>query len=71
MTDQADYWNRVADAKTFAHPLDDELLALAPRDPRILDLGCGYGRTLAHLRERGFERLVGIDTSAGMIARGK
>jgi SAM-dependent methyltransferase len=68
---QVDYWDRVADAKTFSHPLDDELLELAPRTARVLDLGCGYGRTLAQLHERGYRHLSGVDTSGAMIARGR
>lgn len=33
----------------------------------VLDLGCGNGRNLAVLRERG--RAVGLDASAGLLAR--
>jgi SAM-dependent methyltransferase len=33
----------------------------ASEDDRILEVGCGSGRHLAHLRERGFEDLWGID----------
>ena len=40
-------------ADVFSHYLDD--------DAAILEVGCGSGRHLAHLRDRGFENLTGID----------
>jgi len=69
---QAAYWNRVAAAKTFTHPLDTTLLAaeLGPQDP-ILDVGCGYGRLVSELRARGFDCVVGVDTAEAMVARGR
>jgi arsenite methyltransferase len=36
-------------------------------DSLIIDIGCGAGGTLQFLRERGFERLVGLDCSADMM----
>ncbi|WP_123538381.1 class I SAM-dependent methyltransferase [Halosimplex salinum] len=33
----------------------------AADDARILEIGCGSGRHLAHLRDQGFERLAGVD----------
>jgi len=72
VTPPSDYWNRVAETKTFCHPLDvDRVAMLVPRDARILDLGCGYGRTLAQLAALGYHRLVGIDTAGAMVARGR
>ena len=41
------------------------------RDNSILDVGCGYGRTLGELYYNGYRNLIGIDFSKGMIARGK
>lgn len=32
-----------------------------PNDAAILEIGCSSGRHLAHLRDRGFENLTGID----------
>ncbi|QDX41305.1 class I SAM-dependent methyltransferase [Salarchaeum sp. JOR-1] len=43
-------------ADAFSHYLDD--------DASILELGCGSGRHLAQLRDRGFEDLHGIDINA-------
>ncbi|MEM1418048.1 MAG: class I SAM-dependent methyltransferase [Myxococcota bacterium] len=70
-TDQRAYWNRVADAKTFHHPLDARWLpADLGRNSPILDVGCGYGRLVSALRTEGFGNVVGVDTSAAMVARG-
>jgi len=64
------YWDRVADDKTFTHPLDVVALKrLLPREAVILDFGCGYGRTLGVLKDAGFSKLYGVDTSAAMIER--
>jgi SAM-dependent methyltransferase len=68
----AEYWSRVAEEKTFGHPLDTRLLsAHLDRDARILDWGCGYGRLLMELRAAGYRNLVGLDFAPGMIERGK
>jgi SAM-dependent methyltransferase len=40
-------------------------------DIPVLDIGCGYGRTLQELYEIGYCRLTGIDFSSRMIARGR
>jgi SAM-dependent methyltransferase len=72
MDDQRPYWDGVAEQKTFSHPLHEAWLdAWLPRSARILDYGCGYGRTLAELADRGFENGVGMDFSARMIERGR
>ncbi len=69
--DQHEYWDRVADEKTFSHPLDAGRLARHLRpDARVLDLGCGYGRATNELAQLGYDAL-GVDPAAGMIARGK
>ena len=34
-------------------------------------MGCGYGRTLNELYQNGYNKLIGIDFSSGMIERGK
>lgn len=64
------YWDRVASEKRFAHPLRLDWLACHLRaHSRVLDYGCGYGRTLAELEAAGFENLVGVDFSAAMLER--
>jgi len=69
---QIDYWNGVADAKTFSHPVPIAVFrkVLAPA-ARILDYGCGYGRTCAELIGAGYPNTIGIDISEEMLKRGK
>ncbi len=45
MPGQSGYWDRSA-AKTFTHPLSDDFTAALEHSDRILDYGCGYGRSL-------------------------
>lgn len=69
---QISYWDRVACQKRFSHPLRlDWLEKYSTRQARILDYGCGYGRTLADLSAAGFTNLVGIDFSGRMLARAR
>ena len=42
-----------------------------PQDARILDFGCGYGRTLAELAAAGYAGLTGLDFSQSLVERGK
>lgn len=70
MTSESNYWDRVAHEKRFSHPLRrDWLRSYLNRDARILDYGCGYGRTLTELSDAGYENVVGIDFSAAMLSR--
>lgn len=41
------------------------------KDARILDFGCGYGRTLVELESGGFTNLTGIDFSDSLVKRGR
>jgi SAM-dependent methyltransferase len=68
---QTGYWNRVANEKRFSHPLRTDWLLryLKNSQARILDYGCGYGRTLAELAEAGYHNLAGVDFSGAMLAR--
>ena len=52
--------------------LTDEALAACrlPQGARVLDVGCGAGGTVAHLRERGLAA-VGVDASAALLAAGR
>jgi SAM-dependent methyltransferase len=69
---QIGYWDRVAHDKRFSHPLRfDWLTQYSNKQVRILDYGCGYGRTLVELAEAGFQNLVGVDFSEAMIARAR
>jgi SAM-dependent methyltransferase len=68
---QISYWDRVANEKRFSHPLRHDWLARYFRNSKakILDYGCGYGRTLADLSATGFKNLFGVDFSEAMLAR--
>jgi SAM-dependent methyltransferase len=68
---QQDYWNRVAKAKTFTHPLNLTLFgAWVDKDAVIIDYGCGYGRLVKQLCENGFGNVKGFDTSVELVSRG-
>jgi SAM-dependent methyltransferase len=68
---QTAYWDAAATTKRFTHPLHTPWLNDISRSAAILDYGCGYGRTLGALEQRGFDKLAGVDTSPGMIARAR
>lgn len=72
MTDlnsQLEYWNTAGTQKPFAHPLNLRRVRQWISDEgRILDYGCGYGRTLGELFNEGYEHLIGLDFSPAMIA---
>ncbi|WP_370418678.1 class I SAM-dependent methyltransferase [Streptomyces sp. QH1-20] len=69
--DSGDYWETTGAARTFTHPLDPELLSrYFSVDDRILDYGCGYGRLLAQLAERGYRDVRGVEPSAALVDRG-
>jgi len=65
------YWDAQAASLTFTHPLNLGWLAQLPKAARILDYGCGYGRTIAELAAAGWTNAVGVDSSAAMIERGR
>ncbi|MEP7142308.1 MAG: methyltransferase domain-containing protein [Ferruginibacter sp.] len=69
---QKDYWDSVAQQKTFTHPISiNLLLQYAGKNAAIIDYGCGYGRIVKELLESGFLNAAGYDTSIGFIKRGK
>ncbi len=69
---QVEYWNSVSEQKDFTTPFQAEQFAkYVKKDSIILDVGCGYGRTLDELYHDGYHNLIGIDFSSGMIERGK
>src|SRR5215210_8324354 len=67
---QMSYWDRVAQQKRFSHPLRLEWLErYLDSRARVLDYGCGYGRTLGELGQAGYQNVMGVDFSAAMLAR--
>jgi SAM-dependent methyltransferase len=65
------YWDGKATQAAFTHPLRLDWLAEIPKRARLLDYGCGYGRTLSELHEAGWRNSVGVDLSPAMIERGR
>ncbi|SNS88012.1 Methyltransferase domain-containing protein [Anaerovirgula multivorans] len=69
---QKDYWDSVSEKKQFTTPFQaDEFSKYISKNNTILDVGCGYGRTLDELYQIGFKNLIGIDFAEGMIKRGR
>lgn len=69
--EQQEYWNLAADTKKFTTPFHSDIFSqYIDKDAYILDVGCGYGRTLNELHEAGYTNLHGIDFSEKMIERG-
>ncbi len=70
--DQKEYWDSVSESKKFSTPFQMELFRehVSP-DMKVLDVGCGYGRTMRELDEAGYKDLTGVDFSQGMIEQGK
>lgn len=72
MKNQQRYWNKVANEKTFTHPINISLLAkFISKDVCIVDYGCGYGRIVEELTQNNFTNVKGFDTSIELINRGK
>jgi SAM-dependent methyltransferase len=69
---QTIFWDSVSADKEFSHPLDLSRFArLVPRDARILDYGCGYGRVCRELFAAGYRNTHGVDLSPRMIERAR
>ncbi|MDY0014882.1 MAG: class I SAM-dependent methyltransferase [Bacteroidales bacterium] len=69
---QKNIWNELAYKKSFTTPLQMDLVnKYIQKDAAVLDVGCGYGRSLNELHLNGFTRLYGIDFSEKMIERAK
>jgi len=68
---QEKYWDEMAEEKEFPTPFPmAHFKKYATNEMDILDVGCGYGRTLNELHENGFKNLTGVDFSKGMVKRG-
>lgn len=72
MMQKEKYWNKVASEKEFTTPFKLDLFKnYVDNKAKILDYGCGYGRTLNFLGKNGFRDLYGVDLSENMIKRAK
>ena len=72
LDDQRRFWDRAAEEKTFTTPFRlGDFGRYVSRDMSVLDVGCGYGRTLNELSEHGYIELTGVDFSERMIDRGR
>jgi SAM-dependent methyltransferase len=72
LENQFEYWDRMASLKTFTHPIDFERFhSFVPEKARVLDFGCGYGRTCDELHRKGFRNITGVDSSEKMVRRGR
>ncbi|MCD7746411.1 MAG: class I SAM-dependent methyltransferase [Lachnospiraceae bacterium] len=70
--EQKEYWNNVSAKKEFTTPFQMEKFSeYVNMEGTIVDIGCGYGRTLDELYQNGYHNLIGIDFSKGMIDRGR
>jgi|EP00670_Eutreptiella_braarudii_P003005 SAM-dependent methyltransferase len=70
--DQKDYWSLNAPTCAFSTPFHmDAFCQQVPFEKKVLDYGCGYGRTLMELSKAGFTDLHGVDFCPEMIDRAK
>ena len=68
--DNREYWDMVANDKNFTTPFQSDLFKkYVDINKSVLDIGCGYGRTLKELYDLGYRNLIGIDFSKEMIDR--
>lgn len=70
MKDQIKAWDAeyIAHGRMWRGPGDiEDIIKYLPEGARVLDLGCGNGKTLKTLREKGF-MTVGLDTSREALA---
>ncbi len=66
------YWEHLPPETVFTTPLRSDVFTPAVgRDAAVLDVGCGYGRTLAELDRLGYRNLTGADRSRSLIERGR
>ena len=72
LLNQNDYWNKVAGEKTFNHEPDWKFLQKnIANESKILDFGSGYGRLVEKFANRGYQNIIGIDSSEKMIERAR
>lgn len=69
MIQNSKIWDEQSELKGFCTPNRADIMKIynIDKSASILDLGCGYGRTLNNLWEMGYANLTGIDYSRGML----
>jgi len=69
MSHAKDYWDSAAGVKEFTIPFDASLFSrfIPSSGSSILDIGCGYGRTLKELHDKSYRNLSGADISQKML----
>jgi SAM-dependent methyltransferase len=70
--DSIKYWDSVAGSKEFTLEFEvDKFISELPDFANVLDVGCGYGRSMLQLHKAGVKNLSGCDTSPKMIEQAK
>ena len=70
--DTKTFWNEIGYKKNFVDLFYlDKLSEFMKKDDCIVEYGCGYGRILNLLWDKGFKNLIGFDLSPKMLERGK
>lgn len=66
------FWDEKGSKKTFSDPFFiREFENNVPKESRILDYGCGYGRLIKILNDNGYHNITGFEKSKGMLERAK
>ena len=68
---QSEQWDSISNTVNFNLEIETEKFGfLVPKNSKILDFGCGYGRNTDALYSLGYTNIQGIDSSKKMIDRG-
>ncbi len=66
------FWNEIGSQKNFDDPIYlEKLMPLISPGSKIVEYGCGYGRLMQILKEKGYQDISGYDYAPKMIERGK
>ena len=61
---QKEYWDSVADTKTFTHPINLKIFSKYVNiSDSIIDYGCGYWRLVKLLMKSNYKKIIGFDSS--------
>lgn len=64
------YWDQEGAQKNFSTPFQmDVFRNYVQPQKRILDVGCGYGRIMAALKDAGYKNIVGAEPSSSLKER--